>query len=303
MKQMNLKKLMKVADSKSTKYKKVKDGRNRVGIHSSLKENYDNRIIFVREGMYVYAYGEDAKIVSEVVGIPIENGEVAIHYEDVTECLKKLINAGYKAGIENDWSFHDADLEEYYKQKKSVSDSRKIQDYSYRSAAKYNKRNDEIFASYEKYLRKEMEWLRRQGVSEDEIQNAYRHTGLGGSGLAKLIQQVAVENGDNRELSEILGEAHSIADSRRVSDSGYEENGRLGLEIRQWTQSESPSYTDVVDRLKSYGYSYVFKISKGKKVYEFWKLNNSDYGVTIVCVGDSVINAIREDYDSFLQGA
>lgn len=94
----------------------------------------------------------------------------------------------------------------------------KVQDYSYRSAARYNKRNDEIFASYEKYIQKEMEWLRRQGVSEDEIQNAYRHTGLGGSGIAKLIQQVALENGDNRELSEILGEAHSISDSRRIKD-------------------------------------------------------------------------------------
>lgn len=110
--------------------------------------------------------------------------------------------------------------------------------------------------------------------------------------VGKVPEDVLAENG--------YGE---VSDSRRVSDSDYEENGKLGLEIRQWTQSESPSYTDVVDRLKSYGYSYVFKISKGKKVYEFWKLNNSDYGVTIVCVGDSVINAIREDYDSFLQGA
>lgn len=102
---------------------------------------------------------------------------------------------------------------------KSTKYSRKIQDYSYSRAQRYNKRNNEIFASYEKYLRKEMEWLRRQGVSEDEIQNAYKNTGLHGSGLAKLIQQVAVENGDNRELSEILGEAHSIADSRKVKDS------------------------------------------------------------------------------------
>lgn len=161
----------------------------------------------------------------------------------------------------------------------------KVQDYSYRSAARYNKRNDEIFASYEKYLQKEMEWLRRQGVSEDEIQNAYRHTGLGGSGLAKLIQQVALENGDNRELSEILGEAHSISDSRRVSDGEqyddaesqeeYDYCKQTAKEIDNWLEYENGvPYNEVCAELESRGFVLSNRHGRGD-TEQVWQVENN----------------------------
>lgn len=161
----------------------------------------------------------------------------------------------------------------------------RVQDYSYRSAARYNKRNDEIFASYEKYLQKEMEWLRRQGVSEDEIQNAYRHTGLGSSGLAKLIQQVALENGDNRELSEILGEAHSISDSRRVKDGSqyddvesqeeYDYCKQTAKEIDNWLEYENGvPYNEVCAELESRGFVLSDRHGRGD-TEQIWQVENN----------------------------
>ena len=111
---------------------------------------------------------------------------------------------------------------------KSVLGKRKVKDGLTRSE-RYNRRMEKIFADAEKFNQNQMEWLRQQGVSEDEIQNAKRNTGLHGSELSKLVLRIARENGDTRENSDILGEAMGISDSR-VSDAylnnyGYEDNG------------------------------------------------------------------------------
>jgi hypothetical protein len=98
-----------------------------------------------------------------------------------------------------------------------------------------------------------MKWLRQHGVSEDEIQNAKRNTGLHGSELSKLVIRVARENGDTRENSEILGEA--ISDSRRIKDA----NSQL---IRKY-QAE---YENACDDMY-YGY--------GKK---FWYNQQIEFG-------------------------
>lgn len=109
-----------------------------------------------------------------------------------------------------------------------VSDSRRVKDGLTRSE-RYNRSMERIFATAERFDQNQMKWLREQGVSEDEIQNAKRNTGLHGSELSKLVLRIARENGDKREDSKILGEAMGISDSR-VSDAylntyGYEDNG------------------------------------------------------------------------------
>lgn len=106
--------------------------------------------------------------------------------------------------------------------KKLTSSKRKVKDGLTRSQ-RYNRNMEKIFATAEKFNQNQMEWLRQQGVSEDEIQNAKRKTGLHGSELSKLVLQIARENGDTRENSDILGEAMGISDSRKVKD-GYSNN-------------------------------------------------------------------------------
>lgn len=96
-----------------------------------------------------------------------------------------------------------------------VNDSRRVKDGLTRSE-RYNRNMERIFASAERFNQNQMKWLREQGISEDEIQNAKRNTGLHGSKLSELVIQTARANGDTRENSEILGEAMGISDSRRV---------------------------------------------------------------------------------------
>lgn len=97
------------------------------------------------------------------------------------------------------------------------SDSRCVKDGLTRSE-RHNRSMEKIFASAERFNQNQMKWLREQGISEDEIQNAKRNTGLHGSKLSELVIQTARANGDTRENSEILGEAMGISDSRRVKD-------------------------------------------------------------------------------------
>lgn len=100
---------------------------------------------------------------------------------------------------------------------RKVSDSRRVKD-GLTSSERYNRNMERIFATAERFDQNQMKWLREQGVSEDEIQNAKRNTGLHGSELSKLVLRIARENGDERENSEILGEAMGISDSRRIKD-------------------------------------------------------------------------------------
>lgn len=87
-------------------------------------------------------------------------------------------------------------------------------------AERYNRQWEKAYDFVNKVEQQEMKWLRKQGVSEEEIQNAKKHTGLGKDALYELIMKVARENGDNREYSEMYDEIMSISDGcgRKVKD-------------------------------------------------------------------------------------
>lgn len=85
-------------------------------------------------------------------------------------------------------------------------------------AQRYNRNMENIFAYAEKVNKNRMNWLRQQGVSEDEIQNAKANTGLGKDGLYNLVIKVARENGDRRLNSDILREIDDLEAIRNVKD-------------------------------------------------------------------------------------
>lgn len=106
------------------------------------------------------------------------------------------------------------------------------------------------------------------------------------------------------------GSSRNVSDSRRVKDSTYDENAYnenevVGEEIRKWAQAEQPSYEELTEFMKSYGYEYIFKYTKGSRTFEFWSMNFEDggWGLTLYCKNGNVISVISEDYDDFMDYA
>lgn len=85
-------------------------------------------------------------------------------------------------------------------------------------AERYNRNMENIFAYAEKVNKNRMNWLRQQGVSEDEIQNAKANTGLGKNGLGELVLEVARGKGDKRLNSDIFREVDDLEAIRNVKD-------------------------------------------------------------------------------------
>ena len=85
-------------------------------------------------------------------------------------------------------------------------------------AQRYNRNMENIFAYAEKVNKNRMNWLRQQGVSEDEIQEAKANTGLGKDGLGRLVLEVARGKGDKRLNSDIFREVDDLEAIRNVKD-------------------------------------------------------------------------------------
>lgn len=154
--------------------------------------------------------------------------------------------------------------------KKLTGSKRKVKDGLTKSQ-RYNRNMEKIFANAERFNQNQMKWLREQGISEDEIQNAKRNTGLHGSELSKLVLRIARENGDTRENSDILGEAMGISDSRKVKDY-YNQN---------WKDiSDSTSNPDaIIDQ--NYADAIDAELSKLDKKIEVWNYKSSENRVLI----------------------
>lgn len=164
--------------------------------------------------------------------------------------IEAVIFGGEYVDNQGRWVGGDPEPIEY------ISDSRRVRDGLTRSE-RYNRNMEKIFASAERFNQNQMKWLREQGISEDEIQNAKRNTGLHGSELSKLVIRTARANGDTRENSEILGEAMGISDSRtrkgsigsRIADAKakYFSKDLKNLQAyRRVTDSEGKIKEDVV---------------------------------------------------------
>ena len=117
-------------------------------------------------------------------------------------------------------------------------------------AQRYNRNMENIFAYSEKVNKNRMNWLRQQGVSEEEIQNAKANTGLGKDGLYNLIIKVARGNGDRRLNSDILREIDDLEAIRNVKDG-------CGRKVKD------SEYTDIEKAKQK-----LIKIAKKKGIYE-----------------------------------
>lgn len=130
-------------------------------------------------------------------------------------------------------------------------------------AQRYNRNMENIFAYAEKVNKNRMNWLRQQGVSEDEIQNAKANTGLGKDGLYNLVIKVARENGDRRLNSDILREIDDLEAIRNVKDG-------CGRKVKDSVNLQD--YKVVISNLEgwskaSIGFEEFFNYPESK---EFW---------------------------------
>ena len=165
---------------------------------------------------------------------------------------------------------------------KKLAGKRKVKDGLTRSE-RYNRNSERIFAAAERFDQNQMNWLRQQGVSEDEIQNAKRNTGLHGSELSKLVIRIARENGDTRENSDILGEAMGISDSRRVKDAqkptATRQNSLLYGDDDAWKEAERLmdmySKEGVWNAINSKNYDAVLGVTK-RVIREFGEIKYPD---------------------------